>query len=131
MRLATTLAPGIIFLASLAPIAGQAADIHGNYAVLGSQSCFAYNNARKAEEDEHFQYYIMGYLTAFNTIMDETYSISGMQPLGEIMSWFDDYCGAQGMHSFELAIRNFVAESYDDRLQTPPRAGGGGGGWGQ
>lgn len=113
----------------LAPIAGQAADAQGNYAVLGNQSCHAYNQARKSGDDDQFRFYVMGYLTAFNTIMDKTYSISGMQTLAEIMNWFDDYCGAQAIHSFELAIRNFVAESYDDRLQQVPQPGGASG-WG-
>lgn len=124
MRLAT------IFFAAIAvclsPIAAFAADDQGNYAVLGNQSCHAYNQAREKENDEQFRFYIMGYLTAFNTIMDKTYSISGMMPMGEVMTWFDEYCGAHGIHSFELAIRNFVAESYDDRLQRPPQPGAGG-----
>jgi hypothetical protein len=123
MRLATI---PIVIALSLAPVAGFTADEQGNYAVLGNQSCHAYNVARESENDDQFRFYIMGYLTAFNTIMDETYSISGIRPMGEVMAWFDDYCGSQGIHSFELAIRNFVSESYDDRLQRPPQPGGGG-----
>ncbi|MEX0952168.1 MAG: hypothetical protein WDZ86_07795 [Gammaproteobacteria bacterium] len=108
--LATTAAPA------------QAADKKGNYAIwgTGNESCHSYSQARSSEADEPFRFYLMGYLTAFNVHQNDTYSISGDLRLTDVLAWFDDYCDQHAVHGFELALKNFVGEHYEKRLQAMP-----------
>lgn len=102
----------------------HAADDEGNYAIwgMGNSSCHSYNEARAKDDADGFRYFVMGYLTAYNVHQNETYSISAAQPMPEIMAWFDDFCSDNAIHSFESALKNYVSESYEDRMKAPPNA---------
>lgn len=104
------------------PFAALAMDADGNYAVwgIGKKSCFSYNNSRKSQEFDTYKNYIMGYLTAYNAVTAETYSISARMNLTEILEWLDDYCELKAMHSFELALSEFLISHKDSRLKQPP-----------
>ena len=62
----------------------------------------------------------MGYLTAYNAVTPETYSISRDMNLDEIMVWVDDYCDSNQMHSLEQSMIEFIASHYEQRYRTPP-----------
>ena len=100
----------------------QAADKTGNYAIwgLGQKSCFRYLKDRSAAEDGPYKSYIMGYLTAFNAVTPETYSISRDMNLDEIMTWLDDYCDVNQMHGMESSMLEFINTHYEKRFRTPP-----------
>lgn len=102
---------------------GHAADSEGNYAVwgMGNQSCHAYNKARANDESDPFKYYVMGYLTAYNVHQSETYSISATQPMPDIMSWMDEFCDNHAVSSFEHALKNFIHEHYEERMDMAPQ----------
>ena len=100
----------------------QAADRSGNYAIwgLGQKSCFRYSKERAAAEDGPYKSYIMGYLTAYNAVTPETYSISRDMNLDEIMTWLDDYCDAHQMHGMESSMLEFISAHHEKRFRTPP-----------
>ncbi len=100
----------------------QAADKSGNYAIWGKgqKSCFRYLQDRSAAEDEPYKNYIMGYLTAYNAITPETYSISRNMKLDEIMTWLDDYCDSKQMHGIEQSMLEFIGSHYEKRYRRPP-----------
>lgn len=113
---------GTVLALTMTTATVHAADKDGNYAVwgMGNSSCNAYNNDRAEGKTDPYKYYVMGYLTAYNVHQQETYSISGAQPMPDIMSWFDDFCTNNAIHSFESALVNYISENYPDRLKRPP-----------
>ncbi|MCS3902722.1 hypothetical protein J2T55_000726 [Methylohalomonas lacus] len=114
-RILLTAVVSVLFSSSL-----YAADAEGNYAIwgMGNASCHSYNKAREKDGTDEFRYYIMGYLTAYNVHQSETYSISNLQEMPDIMAWFDDFCTNNAVHSFESALANFISEHYEDRKKT-------------
>ena len=114
----------IITLMLCLSVQGQvhAADKSGNYAIWGKggKSCFHYLKDRTANKDEPYKNYIMGYLTAYNAMTPETYSISRNMDLDEIMAWLDDYCDLKQMHGLEQSLIVFISTHYEKRHRTPP-----------
>lgn len=100
----------------------RAMDTNGNYAVwsVGKKSCYSYSKAREGEEQDKYKTFIMGYLTAYNAITAETYSISGSMTLPQILEWLDDYCELKPVHSFELALTEFLTSHKEKRMKHSP-----------
>ena len=125
----------IVALLTSAYLAGvvQAADQAGNYAIWGKgrKSCFHYlqdrktaqEQDRKAAQDDPYKHHIMGYLTAYNAIAPETYSITGNMKLDEVMVWMDDYCESQQMQSVDHALLEFIDDKYKTRQRALPGGG--------
>jgi hypothetical protein len=103
-----------------------AADRDGNYAVWGpgAKSCHSYNQAAGEAARVPFSNYVMGYLTAYNAVSEETYAISGNMNLEAVMGWLDDYCGQKPMHSFEQALIDFTSSHVEHRFSRPPGSSG-------
>lgn len=99
-----------------------AADKSGNYAIWGKgqKSCFRYLKDRSAAEDGPYKDYVMGYLTAYNAVTPETYSISSDMKLDDIMEWLDDYCDVNQMGGLEASMLDFIINHYEKRHRTPP-----------
>ncbi len=112
----------ILFLLALMPLQSQAADSKGSFAIWGSgnKSCHSYNISRDTNEDRGFKDYIMGYLTAFNVQLPETYRIAGQMNLDEILDWLDDNCELKPIISFEQSLTDFITENYDKRMKKAP-----------
>ena len=100
----------------------RAVDQAGNYAIWGKgqKSCFRYLKERAASEDREYRQYLMGYLTAYNAVTPETYSISRDMNLDDILAWLDDYCDSNQMHSLEQSLMEFIVDHYEQRFQAPP-----------
>ena len=101
--------------------ASHAADAEGNYAVWGAgkKSCFKYNKARAAKEDAVFINYTKGFITAYNILIDNTYSLTGMMTIDEIMAWMDDYCETKQTSGYENALLVFIADHEESRMRRP------------
>lgn len=99
------------------------ADESGNYAVWGKgkTSCIAYVRDRDAGEALAHRDFLMGFLTAVNLLMDDTYNIAGDKALEDILVWLDEYCAARPMSSFEAAISSFTTEHFAARLRRAGR----------
>jgi hypothetical protein len=111
-----------LLLLSLLPTAILAADNNNNYAIwgMGRKVCNNYNKAREAEDYVRYKDYLMGYLTAYNKLAQDTYRVSGKKDLNEILEWMDEYCETKQIHSFESAVTDFIIEHTEDRIKRSP-----------
>jgi len=112
----------ILFLLAMIPIQSQAADNNGHFAIWGkgNKSCHSYNISRNTDEEQRFKDYIMGYLTAFNVQMPETYRVAGHMNLNDILVWLDDYCELKPIMAFEQSLSDFITENYAERMKKSP-----------
>lgn len=106
----------------LIPSLAAAADKDGNYAVwgVGAKSCYHYIQANGRGEGEVFRNFVTGYLTAFDAITEDTYSISAGKDLDQVMGWITEYCTTKQIHSFEQALAEFTVEQHPQRSRRPP-----------
>lgn len=114
---------GTFFALALASGAAAAADKEGNYAVwgVGAKSCNMYVQAVAAGDAGDFKAYAMGYLTAYNTFVPDTFNLSGKLDLTGIMAMVEDYCTRVKMDSFERALKLTAEELAPERQTRPPR----------
>ena len=78
------------------------------------------NFSRDTEEERGYKDYIMGYLTAFNVQLPDTYRVAGEMNLSEILAWLDDYCGLKPILAFEQSLADFIKDNYDERMKKSP-----------
>jgi len=99
-----------------------AADAAGNYAIwgVGRSSCHQYLQSPGNDAHDRYKVFVMGYLTAFNTLQEDTYNATGAQPLGESLVWLSDYCKTHQMESFNRAIQQMLSTLYESRQRVPP-----------
>lgn len=108
-------------LAAIVTLAGGpvwAADSGGNYAIwpLGASSCHRYGTtAADAAKRQPYRDFLTGYLTAYNTLADDTYNALGDMKLSDAMAWLDDYCDLHKLDGFERAIQQLVTARHDAR----------------
>jgi len=112
----------ILFLLALIPVQSQAQDSNGHFAIwgVGNKSCHSYNISRNTDEEQRYKDYIMGFFTAFNIQMPDTYRIAGKMNLEEILVWLDDYCEEKPILAFEQSLADFITENYDKRMKKAP-----------
>ncbi|MGQ0658725.1 MAG: hypothetical protein ACT4NU_11650 [Chromatiales bacterium] len=113
-------------LASLAiPAAAGAADSDSRYVIWGpgEASCNSYNHARAANDFDHFKTYTMGYLTAYNAVVPDTYSITHSMDMNAITAWLDGFCQDHQIEGFAGALHQLVEEMKDKREQHGPQGG--------
>ena len=116
----------LVSIAACAP----AADDTGNYAIwgTGARSCNQFLCTKSDDAGKlAFKHYLMGYLTAQNTVQDDTYDTTGHMSLDDVLIWLKGYCKAHKLDSFERAISQFLVEHYYSRLRYAPGAPAG---WG-
>ncbi len=114
----------VFFTLCIACFGVAATDGAGNYAVWGKgkQSCFSYSRARQDDDIRDYKNYTMGYLTATNIMMEQTYSISGKMHLDEIFQWMDEYCQDNPMSSYEGALTEFALSHFEARSKSSSSA---------
>lgn len=131
-QIRTSTSPFLTFgflICSLMSFGALAADKGGNYAIwgVGQSSCHKFVKALEADESRQYKDYLMGYLTAFNTLSEDTYNISGNTKLGEVEQWLAGYCDLHQIESFNRAIQQYATEHFEARLTVSP---GSSKGWG-
>lgn len=106
--------------------ASHAVDAEGNYAVwgVGKKSCFKYLKAREDKEDEAYIDYTKGFLTAYNLLIDNTYSLTGMMTIEDIMGWMDDFCAEKQTSGYETALLIFIDDHEESRMKRPKKGMG-------
>ena len=104
------------------PVPTLAADKDGNYAVwgVGAKSCFHFTQAQGQPGNEAYRDFVMGYLTAYDALKEDTYNIGAGKDLDQVMAWITDYCKAKQVHGFEQALAEFTVEQHPQRSRHPP-----------
>lgn len=110
---------------SIPTYTSQAADAEGNYAIWGegSLSCHQFTKSRAAKTEDHLKAYLRGYLTAYNTLTADTYSITGKMNMPQALSWLDEYCDEKSIDSFDRAIQMLLTDVAEQRYRTPNTIG--------
>jgi hypothetical protein len=111
-----------LVLAQSAGLPALAADGAGNYAIwgVGRTSCHQYLQSAGGTRGEHYKLFLMGYLTAFNTLSEDTYNVTGTRTLDASLAALTEYCADHQMDSFDRAVQQLVAAGYDARHRVPP-----------
>ena len=91
---------------------------------VGKKSCFTYGKARAGEDYDNYTNYIKGFLTAYNMIAEETYSITGTKPFNELLDWLDDYCETKQIDPLDKALLEMIDAHHEKRLKQPKKSAG-------
>ena len=94
-----------------------AADKNGNYAIWGSgaRSCAAFLTHAGTDKEQSFRDYTKGYLTAFNALVEDTFSISNRDTLEDIFEFLQDHCELKKIDSFDAALIEYTASKFESR----------------
>ncbi len=98
------------------------ADAAGNYAIwgVGRSSCYQFGKSPDDDSRDRYRVFLMGYLTAFNTLSENTYNSTGNQSLEQSIRWLGEYCSQHQMDSFDRAIQQMLDTLYASRHPHPP-----------
>ncbi|MBF0218771.1 MAG: hypothetical protein HQL49_04475 [Gammaproteobacteria bacterium] len=109
---------GFLLFLSLSPIT-YAKDMDGRHAVyaVGGESCTPYMQARRqgGEIMERYNHFILGYLTAFNLIVENTHNILGDKGYAKALAWLDGFCQINPKENFTTAIATMTEIFYSER----------------
>lgn len=109
----------------------QARDFEEGYAVYGAgaQTCEVYLlSLQKSDKEQNFFIdWMIGYLSAFNLIMPETYDILGEVDFPTAQRWLEDHCRKFPNELFINAMARLTEILYPTRykagLKNPPQTG--------
>ena len=112
----------LLVLCLLMSMSGQARDFEDNYAVFGAgaQPCSTYLIAvqKGGNEQDFFLDWVIGYLSAFNLIMPETYNILGETDFPTAQRWLTDHCRKYPNELFINAVARLTEVLYPMRFQS-------------
>jgi len=99
-----------------------ARDFEGGYAVYGAggDSCKAYLDSMKTggRQQDYFIDWTIGYLTAFNVIMPNTYNILGESDFTESQGWLQRHCNRYPKQLYINALIKLTEVLYPLRYQS-------------
>ncbi len=114
----------LLLIACLLGGAGQvqARDFAKNYAVFGAgaQPCKVYlmANQKGGSEQDFFIDWVIGYLSAFNLIVPDTYNILGETDFPTAQRWLSDHCRKYPNELFINAVARLTEVLYPSRYRT-------------
>lgn len=116
----------IISLLAASSIAG-ARDFEGSYAVYGAggDSCSTYLESMKKgdREQDYFTDWVVGYFSAFNVIMPNTYDLLGETSFPDVQRWLERDCGRYPRQLFITAVIRLSEVLYPMRHQAGLKQG--------
>jgi len=98
-----------------------ARDFEGGYAVYGAggESCKAYlTSMRSGQKQDYFIDWTIGYLTAFNVIMPNTYNILGESDFDEAQGWLQRHCNRYKNQLYINALIKLTEVLYPLRYES-------------
>lgn len=115
----------ILTLAALVAMPGAIAkDVDGEFAVfsVGGKSCAEYLQARQGGGRAQHDYttWMLGYLSAFNLIVPNTYDILGNRDLDKAVQWLDGHCADNHQTSFVNATALLTINLFPARKNIAP-----------
>jgi len=98
-----------------------ARDVQGLYKVqgLGLDACSSFLETPEKRRALYYSW-ITGYLTAYNYLVKDTYSIAEYSGLARTDQWFEKYCTDNPTQLLHQGARQFVTELYRVRLKAKP-----------
>ena len=86
---------------------------------LGLDTCISFLDTAEEERGPYFGW-LAGYLTAYNYLVRDTYSIAEYSSLARTNDWFERYCREHPDRMLHEAARQFVTERYRIRAKRRP-----------
>lgn len=110
---------GILACALALPL--HARDLNRQYKVqgLGLDTCASFLDVPVDKRGLYYSW-LAGYLTAYNYLVRDTYSIAEYSGLTRTNEWLEQYCGKNPGDMLHQAARQFVTERYRIRLKQKP-----------
>lgn len=112
----------ILLVCSVLSLPLQARDFENGYAVYGAgaQPCNTYLAAitQGGKEEDFFIDWMIGYLSAFNVIMPDTYDILGESDFPLVQRWMEDQCRKFPRELFVNAMARLTEVLYPTRYQA-------------
>lgn len=98
-----------------------ARDAAGGYKArgLGLDTCVSFLGVSETERGLYYSW-LAGYLTAYNYLVRDTYSIAEYSGLARTNDWFERYCRQHPDRMLHEAARQFVTERYRIRAKRGP-----------
>ena len=98
----------ILLLGSAANVAG-AADMAGRYLISGAgkDSCRGYVDADEVGRS-YYRAWLSGYISSYNYLSKNTYSIVNKKTVDELEVWLRGYCFSNMTHTYEQAVKNLM-----------------------
>ncbi len=95
-----------------------ARDAEGQYKAqgLGLDACSSFLGTPESKRALYYSW-LAGYLTAYNYLVKDTYSIAEYFGLARTNEWLGNYCEDNPDHLLHQAARQFVTELYRVRLK--------------
>ena len=119
----------MLLFALLFPVMCAAADKDGNYgSTLPAKfrNCDKYLDALDACMAHHcakqiiYSTWLNGYVTAYNTYVNDTYNILGKRDLSSLNYWLANYCKKNPNISFDTAVENLMIKLAPERTIEQP-----------
>lgn len=106
---------------ALAPLAADAADVDGRFAIKGAggTTCSAFVDALEQREERLFAYggWLEGYMTAMNQTLDQTYDLAAWESPQTLALLLANHCRQNPQLSFLDATRMMFNALHADRMQ--------------
>ena len=64
---------------------------------------------------QDYKSFLAGYLTAYNTVTNDTYQATGQNALGDNLKLLHEHCAGHRLDSFERAIQALLTTTHDQR----------------
>lgn len=75
-----------------------------------------WKNVKAGKPPEY--YWVAGYITAYNMMARNTYSVLGKSDLNNTLSWLDNYCKANPQSALHQGLTDLLPTLYATRYQT-------------
>lgn len=117
-------------LAILPPRGANASDNNGIYCVsgVGGQSCATVVSKLTPGDNDYISQlseeseWVAGYLSAYNWLTPDTYSIAGFSDFQGVMTWIVDYARKHPLDPLHEAVQRLIRVLYPKRQKLgPPR----------
>ena len=114
-------AGAVVLLSGVLAVPLHGRDLNQQYKVqgLGLDTCASFLEVPVEERGLYYSW-LAGYLSAYNYLVRETYSIAEYDGLTRTNQWLEDYCTAHLSDMLHDAVRAFVKERYRVRLKRKP-----------
>ena len=109
----------LLWLGAAAELPARDADGAYKARGLGLDTCVSFRDTAEEERGPYFGW-LAGYLSAYNYLVRDTYSIAEYSSLPRTNDWFERYCREHPEHLLHEAARQFVTERYRVRLKRRP-----------
>lgn len=113
-----------LLLGLLSCLTAHSKDINDEYAVfgLGGKSCQGFLVAHNlgGKQYDNYESWLLGFFSAYNETMPNTYNILGARRLDQIINWLISYCQDAPNEFFVTAAVTLINRLYPSRQNLSP-----------